>query len=249
MNPVEALVLVVAGVGGGLAGSVAGLASLVTYPALLAIGLHAVTANVTNTVSLVGSSVGSVSGSRPELSERRSGLGALVVAGAAGGAAGGALLLLTPPDAFERVVPWFVALSSIAVLWRRRVVEGATAKHTTNRRSTLAMVAVIGIYGGYFGAGAGVLLLAALLAATADTLPHCNAKKNLVLGVANGIAAAAFVVFGDVRWTAAVPMALGLFVGGRLGPIIVRRADPTKLRLLIAAAGLVLAVKLGVDAY
>jgi uncharacterized membrane protein YfcA len=142
-----------------------------------------------------------------------------------------------------------VAFSSVAVLARRRVIDSAAAERASTSRRNVAVVAVICVYGGYFGAGAGVLLLAALLATSADTLPHCNATKNLVLGMANGIAALAFVVFGDVHWAAAVPMGIGLFIGGRLGPIVVRRADPNRLRLLIAAAGLVLAAKLAIDAY
>lgn len=249
MSPLQAALLLIAGVGGGLAGSIAGLASLVTYPALLVFGLPAVSANVTNTVALVCSSAGSVSGSRPELSERRANLPTLVVAGVVGGAVGGAILLLTPSDAFARLVPWLVASSSVAVLLRRRVVDDAAAAHTATSRRTVAVVAVICVYGGYFGAGAGVLLLAALLATSADTLPHCNATKNLVLGMANGIAALAFVIFGDVHWAAAIPMGVGLFIGGRLGPIVVRRADPNRLRVVIAAAGLVLAAKLAFDAY
>src|SRR5688500_1154114 len=113
MTPLRAVGLVVAGFAGGLCGSVAGLASLVTYPALLVIGLPPVTANVTNTVSLVFSSIGSVTGSRPELAGRRVSLRRFIIAGVAGGAAGGAILLLTPSDAFARIVPWLVASSSV----------------------------------------------------------------------------------------------------------------------------------------
>ena len=249
MTPLRAIGLIVAGFAGGLSGSVAGLASLVTYPALLVIGLPPVTANVTNTVSLVFSSIGSVTGSRPELAGRRLNLRRYVIAGVVGGAVGGAILLLTPSEAFARIVPWLVASSSVAVLWRRRLVEEAAADAPMGSRWTVVTILVIGVYAGYFGAGAGVLMLAALLLATADSLPRCNAAKNLVLGFANGVAALAFVVFGDVRWAVVAPLGLGLFVGGRVGPVLVRRADQRWLRIVIATAGLVLAVKLGVDAY
>jgi uncharacterized membrane protein YfcA len=110
-------------------------------------------------------------------------------------------------------------------------------------------VGVVGIYGGYFGAGAGVMLLALMLWATAESLPRANAVKNVLLGVANGIAALAFVVLGDVRWHVVAPLGLGLLVGGRIGPIVVRRSNPAWLRAVVAVAGLGLAIKLGIDAY
>ncbi len=242
--------LVLAGIGGGLSGSIAGLASLVSYPALLATGLPPVSANVTNTVALVFSSTGSITGSRPELRGRRQFIRPMLVAGVAGGAVGGALLLLTPADAFERAVPVLVALASISMLFRRRLLEEAAAdtEHVAGRRLLLG-VGVVGIYGGYFGAGAGVVLLALLLAATGDSLPRCNGVKNIVLGVANGIAAVAFALFGPVRWSVVVPLGAGLFVGGRLGPVVVRKAPVGPLRIVIAVAGIGLAIRLGFDAY
>lgn len=251
-RPVSAtpLLLVLAGVGAGLTGSIAGLASLVSYPAVLATGLPPVTANVTNTVALVCSSIGSVTASGPELRGQRTRVRRLAVAAAAGGVSGAALLLLTPADSFERIVPFLIALASLAILVRRRLVDVAEHEHRVHDgRSTTIGVGVVGIYGGYFGAGAGVMLLALLLWATAEPLPRANALKNVVLGVANGIAALAFVIVGDVRWHVVLPLGLGLLAGGRLGPVIVRRADPTWLRVAIALAGFGLAVKLGIDAY
>jgi uncharacterized membrane protein YfcA len=247
---VRFLLLVLAGVGAGLTGSVAGLASLVSYPAVLAAGLPPVSANVTNTVALVCSSVGSVTASGPELAGQGRRLRRLAVAGAIGGIAGAALLLVTPAESFERIVPFLIAGASVAILVRRRLVEAVEHEPGVHDgRATTVGVAVVGVYGGYFGAGAGVMLLALLLWATAEPLPRANAAKNVVLGVANGIAAVAFAVLGDVRWSVVLPLGLGLLAGGRLGPLVVRRVDATWLRVVIAAAGLGLAVKLGVDAY
>src|SRR3954467_3038451 len=107
----------------------------------------------------------------------------------------------------------------------------------------------VGIYGGYFGAAAGVLLLAMYLLSTGEGLPRSNALKNVVLGVANGIAAVGFIVFTSIAWSAALPLAIGVFAGGRLGPRVVRRAPQTALRRLIALAGLGLAIHLGIQAY
>jgi hypothetical protein len=255
MSALEFLLLVLAGVGAGLTGSIAGLASLISYPALLAVGIPAVTANVTNTVALVLNSVGSVSASRPELRGQGRRLLPLIVTAVLGGATGAALLLSTPAGAFERIVPFLIAAASAAILVQRPprelAAEGAAAHagHPGDPRWLPAAVFLIGIYGGYFGAAAGVLLLATLLLSTGEGLPRGNALKNAVLGVANGVAALGYVVLTDVAWSAAVPLAAGLLVGGLIGPRVVRRSPPQALRRGIAVAGLGLAVYLGFEAF
>lgn len=240
--------LLLAGFGGGLVGSIAGLASLVSYPALLAVGLPPVSANVSNTVALVFGSVGSVSGSVGELRGQRAHARALGAVALAGGASGGLLLLATPAGAFVRIVPWLIAGASLAILIRRPPRQHSAA---AGRPSWAlgAGVFLIAIYGGYFGAAAGVLLLALLLVVTGEPLARANALRNLLLGMANAVAATAFIAFGPVRWSAVVPLAAGFLIGGRLGPIVVRRAPAGALRVVIAVAGLGLAVHLGVGAY
>jgi hypothetical protein len=253
VSVLEWVLLVLAGVGAGLAGSVAGLASLVSYPALLATGLPPVTANVTNTVALVLTSVGSISASRPELAGQGRRLAPLVGAGALGGTAGAALLLLTPAEAFEKAVPWLIGGAALAILLQRPPGElAAEGRRAHGRRDPwwLALgTGVVAVYGGYFGAAAGVLLLALMLLGTGERLPRGNAFKNVVLGTANAVAAVGFVVLSPVAWSAALPLALGCLAGGRLGPRVVRRAPQTALRRLIAVAGLALAVVLAADAY
>ena len=241
--------LVLAGFGGGLSGSVAGLASLVSYPVLLAIGLPPVTANVSNTVALVFNSVGSVWGSRPELCGQRVRVKRLGVIAVAGGLSGGVLLLTTPAHSFILIVPWLIGLASLSVLIRR---DHACIALVASRRPTWSLgagVFLITLYGGYFGAAAGVLLLALLLFSSVESLPRSNALKNVLMGVANSVAALAFMAFGPVRWSAVLPLAVGFLVGGRLGPVIVRRSPAGPLRVLIACGGLGLAVHLGLDAY
>ena len=251
MSGVELLLLVLAGLGGGLAGSIAGLASLVSYPALLAVGLGPVTANVTNTVALVFSSLGSTLGSRTELRGQAPRVRGLAIAAVLGGGAGAGLLLLTPSDTFERIAPWLIGAASLTILLRRRIrpAHDGEGEHAAAGPGLIGGVFLIGIYGGYFGAAAGVMLLALLLAATGETLARSNALKNVVLGIANAAAALGFSVLGPVHWTAVAPLAAGLFAGGRLGPIVVRHANAALLRALIGLAGLALAVKLGVDAH
>ncbi len=254
MTAVEFGLLILAGVGAGLVGSMAGLASLISYPALLATGIPPVTANVTNTVALVLNSVGSVSASVPEL--KGQGRRLLRNSGAAvlGGAAGAALLLLTPSSAFERVVPFLIAGASVALLVQRPAPELAAegARHHPDHRDPRWLplgTFAINIYSGYFGAAAGVMLLAMYLLTTGEGLPRGNALRSVVLGLANTTAAVAFVVLAPVAWSAALPLAMGLVLGGRLGPPVVRRAPQTLLRRIIAVLGLGLAIHLAVQAF
>jgi len=233
-----------------LAGSIAGLASLISYPALLAVGLAPVAANVTNTVALVFSGVGSVLGSRPELRGESARLRQLAPAAVSGGIVGGVLLLSTPAEAFELIVPWLIGVASLAILLRPAAPSlGETAHHPVSSNRLLVGVFLVGIYGGYFGAAAGVILLALLLTATGETLARSNALKNAVLGMANGIAALGFIIFGPVQWLAVLPLSLGFLAGGRLGPIVVRRSPAGLLRGVIAVAGVAVALRLGFEAY
>jgi uncharacterized membrane protein YfcA len=248
LSALDVITLLIAGVLGGLAGSIAGFASVTTYPALLAIGLPPVAANVTNTVALVFNGIGSAWGSRPELA----GQGRFLIRSApltvAGGAVGAVLLLTTPPGAFEKVVPVLLAVAAVAI-----VVPYGTPHPGRRRRAVVVveMAAMFGIaiYGGYFGAAAGVLFLALLLNAGAAGLAHANAAKNILLGLANTVAALLFAILAPVHWLAVIPLGAGCLIGSRLGPIVVRHAPATPLRILIGVGGLVLAVKLGFDAY
>ena len=249
----DAAFLAAAGVLGGLTGSIAGLASVATYPALLSIGLPPVTANVTNTVALVFNGVGSMAGSRPELAGQARWLKRIIPVAAVGGLVGAVLLLSMPAEGFEKVVPLLLAFASVAILIPPRPRKDATVashqRHTATVMFESAAILAICIYGGYFGAAAGVLLLAMLLRAGGATLAHTNASKNAILGVANVVAAVVFAFLAPVQWSAVLPLGLGCLVGSRLGPVVVRHAPAKPIRLAIGAAGLGLAVKLGVDAY
>jgi uncharacterized membrane protein YfcA len=241
--------LVLAGIGAGLAGSAAGLASLVSYPALLAVGLPPVPANVTNSVALVGSGVGSALGSRPELRGQTRRLRRLGLVALAGGAVGAALLLLTPPDTFAAMVPVLIGAAALAILVQPRPQFLQQMHHGGDSPALLGGIFLAAVYGGYFGAAAGVVILALLIAATGDILARSNALKNAVLALANGVAALTFVFVGPVEWAAVVPLGIGCLIGGRLGPMLVRRSPAGALRVFIGLAGLALAVKLGIDTY
>jgi uncharacterized protein len=245
----EWALLFAAGIIGGLAGSIAGLASVSTYPALLLVGLPPVAANVTNTIALVLNGVGSVWGSLPELRGQRARLLRLLPVAVVGGAAGAALLLSIPSEGFEKAVPILLAASAVAIaLPQRKRAEGAS-RSVAQRILEVAAVLAICVYGGFFGAAAGVLMLALFLRIDSESLADANATKNVVLGIANAVAALVFIVAIPIYWLAVVPLGIGCLIGSRLGPVIVRHAPATPLRIAIAVAGLALAVKLGFDAY
>jgi uncharacterized membrane protein YfcA len=206
-----------------------------------------VTANVSNTVALVFSGVGSVSGSKPELAGQARRIVPFIIASVLGGATGGLLLLTLPSDSFELTVPWLIAGAAVAILLPRRPL--LALPDDQNRPILLASIALIGVYGGYFGAASGVLLLALLLSITSDTFARSNAIKNVLSVCSNAVAAAVFITFGSVRWLTVLPLGLGFLIGGRLGPIIVRNSPSTALRIVIAAAGIALAVVLAWQAY
>ena len=243
--------LLAAGTAGGILSTVVAIASLVTYPALLALGVPPLAANMTNTVSLMFTGAGSVAGSRLELAGQGRRVLRLGIVTALGGAAGAAVLLLTPARTFTVVVPVLIGGASLVLLVQPRI-SMLTPPAVLDPRRRLALGAAlfaVAMYIGYFGAAAGVLLLVVLTAAISEPLVRVNAIKNAVNGMANAMAAACFALFGDVWWKLVLPLAAGFLIGGWIGPKIARRVPAGMLRVLVSLCGLGLAVKLGVSAY
>ena len=243
----DAAFLIVAGVVAGLVGTAGGITSLVSYPALLAVGVPVLAANVANIVAIVTCWPGSALASRPELRGRGRWLQRWTLVAALGGAAGAALLLVTPPGVFNRVVPFLVALGALALLFQPRLAaRHARAAGADGRRGLILPTGVLSLslYNGYFGAGSGVMTLALLMVTVDDHLPRANALKNMVIGAGTVASSAALIVFGSVDWSAVVPLGVGLFAGGTLGPIVARRFPARLLRWLVALLGLGLAVEL-----
>jgi uncharacterized protein len=260
----EGLALVAAGVAAGVISTVVGLASVVSYPALLAIGLPPLAANMTNTVSLLFTGVGAAMGSRPELTGQVTRVRRLGTIAALGGGAGAALLLVTPSQTFVRLAPVLIGAASLALLppsrqdraARRgagldRDEHGCGAEPGRDERHPWLLAGVFGVavYIGYFGAAGGIVMLALLIAMVAEPLARVNAVKNMLGAIGNAVAAVAFAVFGHVDWAAVVPLAAGFLVGGWTGPALVRRIPGQVLRIGVAVCGLVVAVKLGISAY
>ncbi|MFW5418529.1 sulfite exporter TauE/SafE family protein [Nocardiopsis sp. CNT-189] len=246
--------LVAAGFAAGLIGSVSGLASLFSYPALLAVGLPPIAANVTNTVALFSHTVGSAAGSRAELRGQRHRIVRFCGLSAAGGAGGAWLLLNTGEEAFGLIVPWLIALGSVLLLARgpfRRLTErlaGARGAAGPNPLPLAVAVMLVGVYAGYFGAAAGVLMLAVLSVALDESLAVANALKNIATGGANLVAAAAYALLAPVDWAAAAAVAAGCLAGSWIGPSIVRRLPERPLRIAVGTAGLGLAAHLFLSA-
>ncbi|TYB66840.1 sulfite exporter TauE/SafE family protein [Nonomuraea sp. PA05] len=232
------------GLAAGVVSTVVSLASIVSYPALLAFGLPPLTANVTNTVALLFTGIGAAAGSRPELAGEGHRMLRLGPIAALGGATGAFLLLVTPARTFELIAPWLIAMASLLLI---RPPSGAgRGEHGTLGR--IALFAVT-IYTGYFGAAGGILLFALLSAMFDHPAAKLNAMKNVLSGLANAVAAAGFALFGPVDWGAALPLAAGFLLGGWVGPKIARRLPGHSLRYLAAGCGLAVAIKLGWDSY
>jgi uncharacterized protein len=225
----------------GTASSSGAIGSLISYPALLVVGLAPVTANVTNAVAVTAVGLGASLGSRQELRRvprQRAVRWSLLAAG--GGVGGAALLLLTPHAAFEWAVPFLVLVAVALLLVQPRVGELRPA----GRALFPYGLVVTATYEGYFGAGAGVMTLALVLLTVERSLPHANAVQNALLGVADAAAGIVFVVAGSVAWAAFVPLTVGYLGGGSVGPVVARRARPAVLRAVVACFGVVLAAVL-----
>lgn len=247
--------LLAAGTMGGLLSTVVSIASLVSYPVLLALGVPPLTANMTNTVSLVLTGAGSVAASRPELAGQRDRVLRLAAVTALGGVTGGAVLLLAPASTFTAVAPVLIGGASVVLLVQPRITalapraELAGTTRGPRQLAHLAALFAVATYVGYFGAAAGVLLLVVLTSMIAESLVTVNAIKNAVNGAANFMAAICFAIFGSVRWLFVGPLAAGFLIGGWLGPKIARRVPAGALRVVVSLCGVGLAVRLGISAY
>lgn len=224
------------------------LASLVSFPALLAMGLPPVAANVTNTVALVFTGIGSTAGSRSELAGKGGVVLRLGLLAAVGGTVGAVLLLIAPASSFQVVVPFLIGGASIFLLAQPRLArlraayDGAEHRWRTVALSVALFAAAI--YAGYFGAAGGILILAILTAMYPGWTPQqVNAVKNTVGMCSNGAAAVGFAMFGPVHWAYVVPLGLGFLIGGWVGPVLARRLPSDMLRVVAATCGIAMAVK------
>ena len=247
MSVAASLLVLVAGVCAGLINTVVGSGTLITFPALLAVGLPPVTANVSNTVGLFPGSFVGAYGYRRELAGQRPRVRSLGVASVLGGVCG-AVLLLALPAAFRDVVPALIVLALLLVVLGPRINAWASdrghAVPGTVRWPLWIATSATGVYGGYFGAAQGVVLMGFLGILLDDTVQRHNALKNVLAGLVNLVAAIVFVLTSHIDWLAAGLIAAGSMLGGLIGARVGRRLSPVVLRGLIVVIGCVAIVNL-----
>lgn len=244
LTPGDVALLGGAGVLAGAVGSAGGIASLVSYPALLAVGVPALQANIVNIVALVTMLPGSALASRPELEGSLEWMSRWAIVAAVGAVGGAALLLSTPPGVFARVVPFLVAAGAAALLLQPRLSRIARRRGGENKPLLGGGLLFVSAYNSYFGAGSGVMALALILVALDTQVARANALKNVLVGISTLVAALALLVFAHIGWRAVAPLTAGAFVGSSIGPRLARRVPPTALRWLVGCLGLALAVHL-----
>lgn len=241
--PLHLLVLAVGGVVAGIIGTAGGITSLVAYPLLLAVGLPPLTANLTGSVAMIGSGIGSTLRAGPDLVGHRRTLQRWIPVAVGGALVGAVLLLVTPADVFGRIVPFLVATGALLLLVQPRITRWNVRRHRqVSTGTTAAAMTGVTVYNGYFGAGSGVLMIAVLLLTVEPRMLGANALKNVLLVTADLLPAVLFAIFGHVVWPAAIALGAGTLGGGLLGPSVARRVPRRALRLLIAGSGFGLAV-------
>ena len=262
MSAFEALAVILAGMAAGTINTIVGSGTLITFPTLLLLGVNPVTANMSNTVGLVAGGITGVHGYRKELVGARHDLARLAPMTFAGAVVGAILLLVLAPDAFRAIVPVLILLGVLLVLFGPRITA-LTARHRDDSddsdvsddsddagspwrlRLMQLGVFVAGVYGGYFGAAQGVLLMGIMSILSSHPIQRLNGYKNVLGTIANAVAAAVFIIVaGDrIDWVVAGLIAVGALIGGVIGSTVGRRLSPLALRIIIAVIGVVAIVK------
>jgi uncharacterized membrane protein YfcA len=244
----EVLAIALAGLAAGAINTVVGSGTLITFPVLLAFGYPPVTANVSNTIGLVPGSVSGAVGYRRELRGQRPRVLRLGSASLLGGTTGAVLLLVLPASAFKAIVPVFIAIALVLVVLQPRLNRMLAERQVDRTREgglwTPLAVYATGVYGGYFGAAQGILLLGILGVALPQDLQRTNALKNVLAAIVNGVAGLYFVFAAHVEWAPAGIIAASSIVGGQLGAHYGRRLHPSVLRGVIVVVGVTAIVRL-----
>ncbi len=251
MSITDFCIILVAGMAAGTINTVVGSGSLITFPTLVALGYPPLLANVSNNIGLVPGSVSGVYGYRRELVGQRARLRRLVPASLLGGLSGSTLLLLLPSTVFQKVVVVLIAIALVLVMLQptlsRRVAArraSGVPRHHDVTAGLLALVFATGVYGGYFGAAQGIILIATLGIFLDDDLQRLNATKNVLAMTVNAVASIIFITRTDVDWKVVAAIAIGSTIGGQIGARVGRRLNPKVLRAVIVLVGLTALVRL-----
>lgn len=241
----EVAVLFTTGLAAGTINTVVGSGSLITFPALLALGYPPILANVTNSVGILPGAISGAIAYRSELRGQFRQILPLALCSGIGGLIGALLLLVLPPAVFDTVVPVLIIIACVLVIvgpqlkrWAE-AREGKTGSGSERRVALMASAAFTGVYGGYFGAAQGVILLAFLSILLKGGIQRANAYKNVLAAVANGAAASVFLFTTEIAWIAAAIIALGAILGGQIGGSVGKRLPPVVYRVVIVVIGIV----------
>jgi uncharacterized protein len=251
MDVGEVVAIALAGLAAGAINTVVGSGTLITFPVLLAFGYSPVTANVSNTIGLVPGSLSGAVGYRRELAGQGRRILRLGAASLVGGAVGAVLLLELPSSAFKAIVPAFIGIALVLVVLQPRLNRMLAARKVDRDLEggifTPLAVFAAGVYGGYFGAAQGILLVGFLGVTLPQSLQRTNALKNVLTAVVNGVAGVYFAFAAHVEWGPAGIIAGASMVGGQLGAHYGRRLPPAVLRGVIVVVGMTAIVRLLVD--
>jgi uncharacterized membrane protein YfcA len=244
MTASDIVLIAAAAFAAGLVNAIAGGGSLITFPTLLAVGLPPVQASLTNTVALCPGYLGAAIAQRRDLEGQRDRMLRVLPAGALGGVAGALLLLATDDRAFAEIVPFLILFSAVLLATQERLRRWLLGHEHRERSASLAMVpvAIGAVYGGYFGAGLGVIFLAVLGIVIADSLARLNALKQTMSLVVNTAASIVFVVSGEIDWPVAGVMLAGSLFGGAAGGLLATRIPPAALRWTVVTLAVAVAV-------
>jgi uncharacterized membrane protein YfcA len=244
----EAVLVALAGVAAGTINTVVGSGTLITFPVLLAVGYAPVTANVSNTIGLVPGSLSGAFGYRDELAGQRQRVLRLGSASLAGGITGAVLLLVLPASYFKAIVPVFIVIALVLIVLQPRLSTRLQARRDAapphGGPLTAVGVYLAGVYGGYFGAAQGILLLSILGLSLPDHLQRINALKNVLAAIVNGVAGIVFVLVAHIAWLPVALIAGGSVIGGQIGARVGKRLPDAALRAVIVAVGIVAIVRL-----
>ena len=245
MDAGSAALLAAAGLGAGAVNAVAGGGSLISFPALLAAGYPSITANVTNAIAVLPGYAGGSLAYRRELAGQAARIRSLALTSAAGAATGTALLLVSPASLFEAIVPWLILAACGLLAVQPRVAAAARRRHASpSPRLLHAALFAATVYGGYFGAGLGIMLLAILGVFVDDGLQRLNALKGVLSLLVAVVGAVGFAVFGPIAWDAAAIIGVTCLLGGVAGVGVARRLPAGVLRAVVIAYGVGVAIVL-----
>lgn len=249
MDPLEAVAIGLAAFFAGGINAVAGGGTLIGFPVLIALGYGAKVSNVTNTIGIWPGTVGGSLAYRSEISRQRSTILAMLPSSIVGAVAGSALLLATPESTFERVVPFLILSACVVLALQDRLTavvfrSGQPLAHGQNRLLLQVAAFFVAVYGGYFGAAMGIIMLAIFGLFLPEDMQHANALKGLLALVINGMAVIYFSIFADVAWEAAGIMALCALAGGYVGGRVARKLPRTQMRMVAVTYGTVAAIAL-----